>query len=65
MHGRIINLDTNTEFARRALHNKFTRRGIRVWDIRFGAIRKDSTRGVKFKYGEGQVGSYSYLTDII
>ena len=65
MHGRIINLDTNTEFARRALHRKFTERGITIEKITFGKIRRDGTRGVKVELEDGKIASWSYLTDIV
>jgi len=65
MHGKVINLDTNTEFARRALHYKFTDRGIPLRKIVFGKIRKDGTRGVKIETIDGRIQSWSYLTDIV
>ena len=65
MHGRVINLDTNTAFARRALHRKFTARGIPLKTIVFGKIRKDGTRNVKIETLDGRIQSWSYLTDIV
>ena len=53
-----MSIDTNTKIARKRLKCV---KG--VSKIKFGKIRRDGTRGVKYKIN-GEIASFSYLTDI-
>lgn len=56
-------VDLDKERAKKLLYEKF---GRRIQRITFGKRRKmDNTMGVKILFRDGEIFSYSYLTDIV